>query len=330
MRFHELDSLRPEQLDFVPRERREEVQQLILAFIVTIGLILVSAYAPLLRRPEVYAPVISVLVLVVLGFYVLYRKQTNLDVIMSTEFQNLLFAQSLTIGSNFALIVKRDGTIVHASDGLRDVFPHFDYPQSRALEGVFEEGTVRLADRERIMGAIRTSGSDKLIFPVFGDYEAKKEYIITVDPLPRPVGYSLVRTREYLGKRSGIELLPDAFSSTTIDKIDHMLGSADLAMFTTDATGRFEYVNPAFENLSGYLPGAILESKLALNHLFFSLGGKTLTEGEPPRNCTGDAVLLNKRGTRQPAVIKLRVLKDAHGKLIGAAGSVGAIHKPAP
>lgn len=322
MRFNDIDVLRPEQLDFVPRDRRREVLQIFFAFVATIALVFANGYSPLLTKPEVLAPLAGALLVVGLGAYIYYKKQLNLDLVMSTEFQNLLFSQCFALGTSFALLVRRDGTIIHASDGLPKIFPNFNYVDAQLLDGIFEQGIVRQADRERLLAAIHTGQSDTLVFPVFRPYEDKKEYVVSVEPLPRPAGYCLLKGREYHGARSGLQVMPDALNATSIDKIDHLLSMTSLPLYTADSTGRFEYVNPAFENAFGYLPGEISTLKLSIHHLFFSLGGTTLTEDYTPKDYAGEAMVQLKRGIKRPAQIVQRVLLDEAGKLLGVSGNI--------
>jgi PAS domain S-box-containing protein len=322
MRFNELDSFMHDQMDFVPRERRNHIWRVIIAFSLTIVLVFVSGYTPLFNKMEVYTPLIAIVLVAILCMYVVYRKQISLDLVMSTEYQNMLFAQALSVGSSFCLIVRRDGTILHASEGMGTVFPQFDYAQSKALEGVFEQGMVRKNDRERIMSAIYASTQDRLIFSIVSQYEAKKDYIITVEPLPRPSGFSVVRGREYLGQRSGLQLMPDALSATSVDKLDHMLATTNIAHYTTDHFGRIEYANPAFERVFGYSPGTMVERKLSLHHIIFSMGSTLLTEEYSLHDFVGEAVLLNQQGTRLKGMIQQSILRDDAGKVIGATGTI--------
>lgn len=324
MRFSEMDSFTSSQLDFVPRERQKQVWGLLVAFMATIALVFVAGYLPLFKQMEVYTPLIAVILIMVLCIYVIYRKQISLDLVMSTEYQNMLFAQAVGLGSAFCFIVRRDGTIAYASDGLSSIFPHFHYGDSRALEGVFEQGIVRKADRERIMAAIRSGTNEHLVFPIFNQHSEKKDYILTVDPLPRPAGFSIVRAREYLGQRTGVQLLPDVLRSTSVDKLDHMLATTIVAHYTTDNYGRFEYVNPAFEHLFGYEPGEVVDSKLSIHHLFFSLGHHVLTEEYTLSDYTGEATLQHKDGSRLNMTVMQNIVRDAAGKVIGATGSIVA------
>lgn len=322
MRFNEIDTLQQNQLDFVPRERSRDIWNIITAFTTVMVIVAISIYAPIFDNMEVYGPVIALVMVAILCLYVVYRKQINLDLVMSTEYQNLLFAQSLTIGCSFCFIARSDGTIVHASDAITKVFPSFDYARSRSLQGVFEQGVVRTSDRERIMAAIHTNTPEHLIFPIHSNRDEKKDYILTVDPLPRPSGFSIIRGREYLGQRTGMSMLPDLLRSTTMDKIDHLLASTPIALYTTDAFGKFEYVNPAFERALGYDKGEMLESKLSLYHVIFSMGGRAITEDQALADHNGDALLIPKLGGRQPVKIIQHILRDANGKALGSTGSV--------
>ena len=319
MRFDTMDAVQADQFDFVPRERQGQIRRLITAFVAAGVLILLLAYLPALSPLSNYAPLVAVLLLAILCLIAATRSQRDLDLVTSNEFQNLLYAQALAVGASFVLLVRRDGTIVHASDGIGSVFPNFNYATSQALEGMFQEGTVRKADRERILASLHSGNIEHLIFPVVNQYAAKKDYIITVEPLPRPSGFCIVRVREYHGKRGG--LLPDALRGTSVDKLDHLLGTTAIAHYTTDQYGRFEYVNPAFERLFGYAPHEIIDSKLALHHLYFSLGQQLLTEEYTVSEYTGSATIVTQSGRKQ-AEMQQHVIRDASGKVIGSTGSL--------
>ena len=322
MRFHEIDSLKPDQLDFIPRERRNEITKLVVGFGAAIVLLLVALLMPHSGGIASYAPALAILIVVILGAYVIIQKQLGLDLLMSNEYQNMLLAQAFAAGAGFGLIVRRDGTIVHASDGMDKIFPSFDYAQAQALDGVFEQGLVRKTDRERIMGAIYSCTSESLVFPIIAPYQETKEYVITVEPMQRPSGFSIVRGREYLGKRAGLQLMPDALSLTSIDKLEHMLGTTTVPHFTTDAFGRIEYANPAFDHTFGYDVGEIIESKLSLHHLIFSMGETLVTEEYTLHDFYGHAELIRKDGGRTKATLQQHLLRDANGKSLGATGTL--------
>ena len=324
MRFSKMDSVQADQLDFVPRERQGHIRRLGLGFIGVALALFFLGYMPSLSHYALYAPLLGIVLLAILCLYVVYHTQIHLDLATSTEFQNMLYSQALSVGSAFTLIVRRDGSIVHASDGLKDIFPDFNYSSSQALAGVFEQGTVRTMDRDRIMNAIYSGGSERLVFPVIGKYTQKKDYIITVEPLPRPSGFCLVRGREYLGQRAGLQVLPDTLRSTSIDKIDHLLATTSIGHYITDQYGRIEYVNPTFEHLLGYRSLEIVEHKLSLHHLFFSFGTQAVTEESTLSNYEGRASVVTRDKGRQPVEVRQTVIRDGNGKAIGVTGSVVA------
>lgn len=321
MRVSKMDNLQVDLLDFVPRERSALIRRTIAAFFIAGLIIFAIAFMPL-GNISLYTPLVAVLLMAILCLFVSYHLQINLDLVTAAEFQNMLYAQALALGSAFSMIVRRDGTIVHTSDNFADIFPGFNYASSQALEGVFEHGTVRKLDRERILDAIHSNTPERLVFPLITQYAAKKDYIITVEPLARPAGFCLIRGREYLGQRAGLQVLPDTLRATSIDKLDHLLTTTTTAHYTADQYGRFEYVNPAFAAMFGYTPNEIVESKLSLHHLFFSFSDRALTEEYGISDYEGPAITVTKTHGRQPAVIRQRVIRDSNGKAVGATGSV--------
>lgn len=322
MRFSETEYNNTTQMDFVPRERRTQIWRVIVAFTVTIGLIFILSFAPGSVGGATFAGLTSMAIVMVLCFYVVYRKQQSLDLVMSTEYQNMLFAQAAALGSSFCMFVRRDGTIVYANDGLRRLFPHFAYSESQALEGIFEQGGVRKTDRERIMAAIYNNQSDRVVFPVKQQNGEDKDYILTLEPLPRPAGFTVIRGREYRDQRAGTQLLPDVLRSTSADKLDHMLATTPAAHYVTDQYGRFEYVNPALEQLLGYNPGEMLDSKMSIYHVLYQLKGQPVGDDYTLGDFSGDALIQKKQGTLANVILHQSVLRDSTGKPLGASGSI--------
>lgn len=321
MRFNETEFVSPGQMDFVPRERRSQIWRIIIAFSITIAIIFVLAFAPNTLGGRGISAFGSMIVVGLLCFYVIFRKQQNLDLVMATEYQNMLFAQAVALGSNFCLFVRRDGTIVYANAGLRQAFPQFGYSEAQALEGVFEQGGVPKADRERIMGAIYSSSSDRLVFPIRSNGE-EKEYVLTVEPLQRPGGFTVIRGREYRGQRAGMQLLPDVLRTTSADKLDHLLAASPAGLYVTDAFGRLEYVNPALEQMLGYHASELLEARISIHRLFYQLAGQPVPDDYTLSDYNGEALMQKKQGALLNASLRQTIIRDADGKIIGASGTI--------
>lgn len=322
MRFIESEFSNPGQLDFVPRERRAQIRNVLLAFMVAIVMIFAIGMTPGTVGGNTYAALSSISIVTILCFYVIYSKQQNLDLVMATEYQNMLFAQAAAIGSTFCILVKRDGTVIYANDGMRTLFPNFAYADSQALEGIFEQGGVRRTDRERIMAAIYSGQADRLIFPMKTSTGREQDYVLTIEPLRRPGGFLVIRGREYLDKRTGTQLMPDILRSTTAEKLDHLLTATPAGHYVTDGFGRLEYVNPALERMLGYGGGEILDSKLGIYHLLYQLRGEPVGDDYTLGEYSGEAILQNKHGGLANVKLHQVLIRDTAGKVMGATGSV--------
>lgn len=323
MRYIESDRDNPSQLDFVPRERRQQIFRTVMAFAVTIALIFILSFAPNIAGGRAIAGLVSVAVIMGLCFYVVYTKQQSLDLVMSTEYQNMLFAQAAALGSSFCIFVKRDGTIVYANDGLRELFPHTRYSDSQALEALFEESGVSKNDRERLMASIYSGMAERIVLPIrHATTRQTQDYIITTEPLLRPGGFMVVRGREYRDSRSGTQLLPDVLRTTSADRLDHLLARTPVAHFVTDAFGRIEFVTPALEKLLGYNGGEVHDSRLYIHHLLYQIEGQPVSEDYTLSDYHGDALFQKKQGNLVNAVYHLSVVRDDAGKTVGATGSI--------
>ena len=322
MRFSEQDMDNVAELDFVPRERRGQIANLVIAFGLAILLLGALILLPDYIVRSSHSAMVALAVMIGLAAYVVYRKQQSLDLVMHTEYQNMLFAQAATQGTSFCLFVRRDGTIVYANDGIAQMFPHLRVRESQALESIFDHGNVSAGDRERMMAAIFAGRHERLIFPLTNAHGEIKDYIMTLEPLRRPHGFMVIRAREYRDQRAGIQLLPEVLRATSAEMLDHLLATTHIAHCVTDPYGKLEYANPALEQLLGYTPGEITTLKLSLQNLLYQLDLRPLAEDYTPQNFSGPAEFKHKQGTLIPVYLQLVVARDTEGKLLGLSGTV--------
>lgn len=321
MRFSEAEFDTPAQMDFVPRERRGHITRVVVAFSISLVLLMALTMLPESLLSPAHAAIAAMAIIMGLCFYIVYHKQQNLDLVMHTEYQNMLFSQAAALGATFCIFVRRDGTIVYANDGLTKLFPHFAYSDSKALEMVFEQGGVAAADRERIMSAIYANQAERLVFPLLQPDGERKDYILTLEPLQRPGGYMVIRGREYRGQRAGTQVMPDVLRTTSVDKLDHLLSHTTVAHFVTDGFGQFEYANPAADQLLGYAAGEIVTNKVSLPQLLYKIGNQLVSEDYTLNDYVGSAMLKKKNGELVGVQLHLHLIRDAQGKLFGATGS---------
>lgn len=309
-------------MEFIPRERSAQIWRVVLSFAVLGILITIFLLAPHKLGGVSISILLSILAIAVLCFYIVLRKQQSLDLVMMTEFQNMLFAQAAALGSNFCLFVKRDGTIEYANDGVQKIFPTYTFGESHSLEGLLKDANVNKTDSDRLMSAIISSQRDRLIFPIVTKENKVHEYILTIEPLPRPAGYMVVRGREYRDHRAGSVVMPEVLRSTSPEKVDHLLTHSGIPHYIVNEYGKFEYVNPVFEQALDYNPGEVLDSKLSMYHVIYQLKGQPVTEDLKLTDMLDNATLQKKTGALVQAAIKQAVIRDENNKITGATGSI--------
>ncbi len=322
MRFEESSSFSSSQLDFVPRDRRSHSSRLVLAFCLIVLALLIFTVAPAISGTD-YAHLGLAIFVAVLGVYTVLNAQRTLDLVMTTEYQNMMFSQALALGTSFCLFVRRDGTIVYADEGLRRLFGT-GTTESKALEAVFKTGGVGTVDRERIMGAIYSNVAERLVFPITAPSGAQRHYVLTTEPLTRPSGFMMIRGREYRGERTGTQVMPDMLRTTSPEKLDHLLASTPVGHYTTDASGRIEYANQAFERIAGYATGGVVSANLTLASLLAQLNETPVSSDYMLSDFSGSAVIKNSRGELVSCVLSQTVTRDANGKVTGSAGTLMA------
>lgn len=326
MRFTESDYHNPAQMDFIPRERRGQILQLVLAFFLAIALIFVLGF--LMAKSWGSIGIFSSMgILAILCIFVVMRKQQNLDLVMNTEYQNMLFAQAAALGSSFCLFTRRDGTVVYSNDGLRKIFPDVAYGESHALETIFERGNVTRPERERVMAAVYAGKAERVILPITAADGKTQDYILTIEPLERPGEFLVIRGREYRDARAGLQVLPESLRATSAEKLDHMLEKTPVAFFTTDEYGQFEYVNPAFEQILGYASGEIVNARLTLGKVLFQLNGQSVSD-YTISEFRGDAMMSRKQSDLANVRLQISVIRDSAGKPQGATGSALMVAAP--
>ena len=74
MRFHETKTMSSNQMDFVPREQRGQMRSLLIGFVTVMLLVAVIGYLPNAQLHR-YSPLISVILIGLLCFQVIYRRQ---------------------------------------------------------------------------------------------------------------------------------------------------------------------------------------------------------------------------------------------------------------
>lgn len=155
----------------------------------------------------------------------------NRDLIMATEFQNLLFASSARIDTEFCLIVKVGGIVVYADPHFNDYFP-FESAGSTIdeFQRLLESGGVRDDQRQAVLDAVTRGDPITVPFSLRG---SGRVLSLHVRPISRPKGYIIIRG------------VADDSKATLFD-------SLDMGVYALGDGGKLSYFNEAFANMLGY------------------------------------------------------------------------------
>lgn len=320
MRFTDNSSDDYNHLEFEPRDTKKGMMQLVGIYALTIALV----FGLSINIETVTVPVFSIVVTLLLcglAFYTVMVRQNNMDQVMATEFQNLIFASAASHGSDFTMFLKVDGTIVYANDGLRAMFPNMNMDDGAALDVLLEEGKVQPQDREKMYSALVSGKGEKLIFSFSNQLGADKQYIVSIQPLRRPPGVFVVRGREYIVSRSADEKQQQVMQSSTDDNISQMLHAVPFGLYIIDDEGRVEFANAHLEAALGYGVGEMKEKGLRAEHLIYKPEEKA---GDPfrPMEYKGELLLQRSNRALVKAQIDQHILTDEYGNISGVSATV--------
>lgn len=316
-RYSDLDSAISGARDFVIRGRTPTSVQMGIIFVCTLIIAVgIGLYAA--TKLEMVATLF--MLFSILGWYVMIQMQRNRDLVMTTEFQNALFASALGINNKFCLIIKRDGNIVYLDRSFQTLFPDFMKLPRRTVDELLEYGRVTPEDSEKIITAIEAGIFDKVIYDIRASDGQFFKIVMSVEPILRPSGFILLRGREFVEKRGQNGSPPPSsglapmLSRSTTTLFSYVMDSMDMGIYMTDPAGGVIYANRLLEHWLGYDENEIASGGLTLQDLYHS-GGRA--ESITPDNFEGEISLHKKAGGALPAFINQKVIRDEQGKIIG-------------
>jgi PAS domain-containing protein len=239
--------------DFVPRDRSRPIRYLFLAFLCTVIALCVTLFHADSVSDRIIGMFILTIMLMALCLVTIYFRRRGHDLVMATEFQNLLFAGAASVGYGFCLIVRHDGTTVYSNRAVNALFVEFPYHDSQALEGFIETGRLARFDADKITNAL-AAGERRTCLVRVTTRDAHQDMVITIEPLVRPQGFFVIRGRPYFEKRTGDTQGSDALSAIPGNTLLTLLNASAAAHFVCDEFGRILYFNPAFGRIAGYMP----------------------------------------------------------------------------
>lgn len=315
MRFADNDLNQVALPDFMPRDRSQPVMQILFAFVTSIAAVLATLRFMKTESVQDIGALVVCLIISILCLITIYFRKRADDLVLATEFQNLLYSSAASIGSLFCIIAKRDGTVVHASPGLSDLFSTFPYTVPRALEGFFIEGRVQKIEQGRIIDALALDERRSMLIKLTTT-KGESDMVINIDPLPRPHGYYVIRGRYYQGDRkSGSANLAEI----SIDTLRYLLDKSPVGHFICDDFGRFEYINPALASLLGQTAQDMIESRLHINDILSQTNGTPIGKEYEYHDMKEEVLLKSGKVTRLH--LELSLIKEDN-KVTAMVGTV--------
>lgn len=296
--------------DFVPRNRSRSITYLILGFITTIMAVIITfSFSDAMSGRTLGMSVVSIM-LVALCLVTVYLKTQSNDLVLSTEFQNLLFATTANLGFLFTIIVKRDATVIYSSPGIKTLFDDFRYSESQSLEGFFIEGRIPEFDRAKIANTLLLGERKSHLMKVASN-EGIIDMVISVEPLPRPVGYYAIKARRYYTQREGKAAQALTGAEATAEHYLFLLEKSPVAHFVCDEFGRFIYMNPAMQKLSGFSAHEILTNRMQISDMITHTAGSRIGADYEYQDMDIEALLIRRSAESVRIQLYLGVQKNA-------------------
>lgn len=308
-------------VDFVSRKQRPSLWAVVTVYAFSILTIFLVSY----YRGEgnwLGSMLLITIVVAALAFYSLYIKQGYLDQIIATQFQNALLSAAAGQGAAFCMILKRDGTVVHADNGIREMFPHFAHNEAQALQALLEEGGVSEVDQKRIFMDLQQGKGDRLIFSIERADGEKQEFILTITPLKRPPDFFVIRGRPFVANREG-QLVRGEEDKRALHAVlaSHLLDEAAIGLFAAYSDGKIAYINHLTEEQMGYGRGEVMARHLSLRDMLYQLGSGAIQDPSP-EPYEGEALLERKNGSLSKVYIVYKHVYNDQEQMIGSIASI--------
>lgn len=192
MRFSERDDISIPH-NFLPRNRSGSVWKVIAGFSVALVVMLTLNLVPGLVGGEPEASLLSLVAISVLCFYIVFLKQKNLDLVLQTEFQNLLFAQAAAVGTLFCAFAKRDGTIVYANKQFYDLYSPSSTRQVTNVASMMHLMSVPQTAAEAVQACVFSLHVDSFSLHSMRENNTPLNLTLDIMPLTRPSGYVVMK-----------------------------------------------------------------------------------------------------------------------------------------
>ena len=306
--------------DFVVRQR-PYATKLILVFFISFSALYITGNPDSQANHTLFVMTL-LLVIGSLSWFTISYTQRKHDMLLLTEFQNALFASAASLSARFCLIVKRDGSIVYVDPGFQKIFQHPQRGEFSTLDELLAENYFTAEQRDQITVALSNGSQGGTVFNLSLPGGNTVRTAISIDPLPRPKGYFLVRGREYVDQRNGADIpIPNNIADSNMPALVSMLlNNLPMGIYFAEKDGTITFSNDQFESMLGYERGSFEESQPRLQTLLLDESSPLKTP-EPPA-FQGEVRLVRKDGSNFQVSVNQQVVNDSGGRAVGIFGII--------
>lgn len=302
-----------EQVDFVIRRRLPPIFVLSMIFVICFAVLLVAG-----SRIESFggAPVFAAILAVVLGglgWFTISFTQRNRDIVLATEFQNALFAGAAGINTRFCLISHADGGVTYSNPGFQKMFEAPARSGHILLDLLLDHGHVSKEDATLVRTTLSESKSCRVPFYYTSKDGTTRETLwLTVDPLPRPSGYSLIR-----GLNREPEAAPSKSSDGANPVLDNLIHTLPFGLYTLANDGRISFTNETLDLLLGYTNGEVVRLQMPLSAI---VDGRMADRLLKDPSFSGEVTFRKKDGGSLALMLSQQAMRGPTGEILGFKG----------
>lgn len=307
--------------DFIVRRRILPIWQLAILFVLSFAVLFLVATNAEHLGGTIGITLAIFAVIGPLSWFTVYFSQQNRDMLLAAEFQNALFSAAARLKTKFVMIVKQDGTIFYFDRGFQRVFPETNSRGTLMIDKIFSARQITPVEADKLFRALEEQRSETVFVHLLNEKGEEQKVIVTVDPLPRPNGFYILRARDYVVKRyernsAPAAAVPMSDNPHVSATVTHMMHTLPYGLYTTDAEGNVLFMNYRLESWLGYAQNEAQSRKLSLFDLIPQQNTAT-AENILLKDCEGEVLFKSKDGRSIQMFVQQELVKDTQGNLVG-------------
>ena len=303
--------------DFVVR-RGTLLWPLLLIFIIAFIALLLTGTS---IQQEGNWPFIITLMLVIgfLAAFTVIHTQRQRDLVTHAEFQNAMFAAAASTASRFSMILRRDGGVVYSDPGFRNLFPDLGRGETGSLELLARRGWLTREAHLALSNGLTQQRKEQIVTTITLRGDTQK-CVLTLEPLPKPKGYYVLRGREYVERTGSTKAAASGQPSreNLLPSLLHLVNSLPMGAYIADVDGIILFANNGLEWMLGYEEGELSKLRPRLENIMMEDNNAAFSGGT--NDMDGNVTLRRKDGSMLESYLTQRTTTDMAGNALGCIG----------